>query len=244
MRGGGGEATLPASSKDLSQLVSPAPVAFTWTDSNGQKHRVTPSVSTTGGITLPETGEDLPNFYFIPAGNTLGSVENASRFSELSKANRHRRFVDVFVSEYGWIEDLDVEVHAGAPAIFATIKGTGRKIPLANVSAGINRMMAIMLTISSARRPVVLVDEIETGIFHTHLPAMWHTLLALLDEYDGQLFVSTHSQECLSALVAVAPDRTRDIVLLRTERGADTATVKPFSGKTLIAGLEYGEEVR
>lgn len=174
----------------------------------------------------------------------IGSTDNAFRFSELSKTGRHRQFIEVFVKEYDWLEDLSLEVHTGAPAIFATIKGSQRKLPLANVSAGINRMMSIMLAISSAERSIIIVDEIENGIFHSHLASIWRTLLSLLSEYKCQLFASTHSQECLEALVGAVSSDSPDIALLRTDRGENSATVTQFSGKTFMSGINYGEEVR
>jgi len=242
-RGGSADSTLLPGS-DLSQLVVSAPVRFTWIDADHGVHSVTPTVSAGGGLSLPETGEDLPNFHFVPAMSPVSSGENASRFSELSKANRHRKFVDVFIREYGWIKDLSVEVQTGSPVIFASVSGSEMKMPLVNVSAGINRLLTIMLAIASTKYPIVLVDEIENGIFHTHLSAMWRTLIALVDEFEGQLFVSTHSQECLRALGEVASKRSKDITLLRTERGNGVATVKRFAGKTLMAGIQYGQELR
>ena len=238
------EAKLPLAPGDLSQLVASAPVTFTWTDAEGQPHSVTPTISSAGGLTLPETGEDMQRFYYISAGTPIGSVESASRFSDLSKVNRHQQFVDLFTREYNWIENLDVEVLAGSPAIFATIKGSGRKMPLANVSAGMSRLMAIMLSISAQRRTVVLVDEIENGIFHTHLTPMWRAILLLLEEYESQLFVSTHSQECIKALGKAVANKTQLVTLLRTEKDLEGSRIASFPGKTFMAGVKYGEEVR
>jgi energy-coupling factor transporter ATP-binding protein EcfA2 len=241
---GGGESKLPFAASDLSQLVTTAPVTFNWTDSSGRSHVVQPSVAANGAITLPETGEDLPNFFFVPAAGLVGSMENATRFSELSKSNRQGKFIERFIGEFKWIKDLSIEVNTGSPAIFITREPNERKIPLANASMGINRMLSIMLSIASSPRSVVLVDEIENGIFHSHLSSMWKTIFALLDEYESQLFVSTHSYECLKALTIAAPERFDDMVLLRTLRSNDDFRMKRFSGKTFLAGVDYGEEVR
>lgn len=220
------------------------PITFTWTDSRGIPHRAIPTVSTSG-ITLPGTGEGLPDFFMIPSATTIGSVENATRFSELSKAYKSRRFIKTFSREYDWIKDIDVEVHAGLPMLFVTLRSQSRKIPITNVSGAINRMIGVMLTIVERDRSVVLLDEIENGIYYTHLEAMWRIILSLLRESGTQMFVTTHSKECLEALVSAAGNNVGDISLWRTDRSdKDDFSIFQFSGEDLRAGIEYGQEVR
>jgi ABC-type lipoprotein export system ATPase subunit len=241
---GVGEVMLPfPGSAGASEPVSSAPVVFTWTDAKGGKHPVVPRFAATG-VTLPDTGEDMPDFYFFPATQIVGSVENASRFSELSKANQHRRFVKTFTKEYPWIKDLNVEVHAGSPTLFATLLDSKRKIPVANVSTGINRVISFMLAVAVRPRSIVLIDEIENGVYYTHFEAAWITLLSLARQYETQLFISTHSRECLEALAVAAGNHTSDIAIWRTERAGEEYKVIRFDGETFKAGIEYGQEVR
>jgi len=242
-RGSGGTELPLESGQELLGQVAAAPVVFTWTDHNKNSHIVTPKISQSG-LNLPETGEDMPDFFFFSANQTVGSIENASRFSELSKANKQETFIRIFSNEYDWIENLNVEVHAGAPIIFASIRGSKRKLPLPNISSGINRITGIMLAIASRKKSVVLVDEIENGIYYRHLGELWRSIITSIREFDGQMFVSTHSKECLTALVEAAGNDTKDISLWRTEKDGSEATVKQFSGEDFKAGIEYGEEVR
>jgi hypothetical protein len=69
-------------------------------------------------------------------------------------------------------------------------------------------------------------------------------LIALINESDSQLFASTHSHECIEALMRASPKVVDDILLLRTERVGGHPHIETFSGETLFAGLQYGEEVR
>ena len=194
---GAGETTLALTGgSGMPEPVSSSPVIFIWKDAKGVSHTVTPKFSA-AGISLPDTGEDMPDFYYFAATVMVGSIENAGRFSELSKANRHKQFVQTFTKEYPWIRDLNVEVHAGSPAVFATLKGSNRKIPVANISTGINRALGFMLAIALRPRAIVLIDEIENGIHYAHLAAIWRSILSLAREYETQLFISTHSRECL-----------------------------------------------
>ena len=227
----------------MPEPVSSSPVIFIWKDAKGVSHTVTPKFSA-AGISLPDTGEDMPDFYYFAATVMVGSIENAGRFSELSKANRHKQFVQTFTKEYPWIRDLNVEVHAGSPAVFATLKGSNRKIPVANISTGINRALGFMLAIALRPRAIVLIDEIENGIHYAHLAAIWRSILSLAREYETQLFISTHSRECLEALLEASGGEVNDLEIWRTEREGTKHTIRRFRGKDFQAGIEGGEEIR
>lgn len=230
-------------SLDDSVQTKETPLNFTWKDSNGEFRTVTPSVSS-GGLSFPSTGEDMDNFFLFPANQTIGSAENAGRFSDLSQRGEHKKFVDLFRKEYSWISDINVEVYGGSPVLFATLKDGGRKLPLPNVSSGINRAVSFMLAIASSNSGVVIIDEIENGLHYSHLVGVWRVLLNFMKEYDCQVFVSTHSQECLWALSKAASREMNDISLFQLERGVDESSLRQFTGKDLELALEYHEEVR
>jgi hypothetical protein len=237
------EAEIPLGAPVPITLNETVPVTFKWTDHLGGQHASVPRIHD-GKLILPDTGEASSPFFHFPAAQMVGSGETAERFSGLSKANKHRKFVKIFTREYPWIKDLNVEVNAGAPALYATLKGNDRRVPVANVSGGINRMLGIMLAISTEKHSIVLVDEVENGIYFSHLPSVWRSILALLREYDSQMFVTTHSMECLEALVTASGDTTSDIALWRTDRQDSEIKVSRLRGDVLRAAVEYGEEIR
>lgn len=242
-REGGTSAFLPLADSIAPQLAA-TPVTFKWTAADKREFAVSPTIAATG-ISLPATGEDMPDFFNFAAGPTPGSGENAGRFSEISQAGRKGEFMEVFRSEYPWIRDLNIEVYAGAPVIFATVEGSGRALPLPMISGGINRVVGVLLAIASRPRSVVTIDEIETGIYYTHHAAIWRALIRFTRSYDSQLFITTHSKECLEALAEAAGEDAGDVSLWRVERELDgQPTVRQFSGEELVAGIEYGQEVR
>jgi predicted ATPase len=197
-----------------------------------------------GRIKFDDTGEDLPDFFYFAANHMPAAGENAGRFSDLSMAGRAIEFTKIFTNEYSWIEELTIEVVAGVPVIFATVRGQKEKFPLPNVSGGINRIIGIMLSIASREKSVVLVDEMENGIYYKHYEALWRALLSLARNYQTQLFVTTHSDEWLKALVRAAGIEWGDIALWRIERDAGQSVVRQFGGETFKAGVEAGGEVR
>lgn len=218
-------------------------ICTVWRDSKGTKHTYYSKI-TKSGLEYNPSDEDLPDFFLFPANQTIPSTENAGRFSELSRAGRVREFVNIVTSEYKWIEDLSIEVVAGSPLIFATVKGQKEKRPLADVSGGINRIVAIMLGIASRPTSVVLVDEIENGLYFKHQSALWRGLLTLARNYDSQLFLTTHSEEWIKALAKAAKNDFEDIALWNIKSSKKGIVVRQFSGETFKAGIEYGQEVR
>jgi AAA15 family ATPase/GTPase len=230
-------------SNNVDDREAVAAVRFIWTDSAGGEHSVAPTISAKG-LQFPDTGEDLSDFFYFSANQTYSAIENAERFSDLRRAKRQQKFVELFKSEYKWIEDLDIELIAGSAAIYASVFGLKDKIAVANISGGINRVMTFLLAIASRQRSVVLVDEMEDGLYYTHHESYWRAMLAFAREYESQLFITTHSKEWLEALLRAAGNDVRDIALLRLERNGKGPELLKFDGADLKAGIEYGAEVR
>ena len=146
MRGPPSRVSIPISEDaDQSEGESmTASIRFIWQDSTGKERTVFVPKLTHGRYDFEGTEEDLDDFFYFAATQTAGSVENAGRFSELSRAQRVGKFVRTFTTEYDWIEDLSIEVAAGASAVYATLKGQKDKVPLPDVSGGINRMIRVI----------------------------------------------------------------------------------------------------
>jgi hypothetical protein len=94
--------------------------------------------------------------------------ENAARLSEIRRNRREREFVKIFTRELPWFEDLTIEVSGGFPMIFVKFKDEEAILPLNVVSTGINRILGIMLAISSRSSSVIIVDEMENGLYYNH----------------------------------------------------------------------------
>jgi len=219
--------------------------SFVWKNASGNEFDGSPTF-TGAALSFPQEHEHLPDFFYFSSTQIGGAIENAGRFSELSKARRHKQFVDLFIKEYPWIEDLSIEVMAGQPVIHATLKDMQEKVPLNSISSGINRIMSIMLAMASHPRSVVLVDEIENGLYYKHQESFWRWLITFSASSESQLFITTHSQEWLLALVkAATPEVMENIAFWRLERDEKgRPELFEFDGESLKSGIEYGAEVR
>ncbi len=77
--------------------------------------------------------------------------------------------------------------------------GLSQMLPLSQVGQGINRIIAMFSELVGQRPRVCLIDEVENGIHHSMLEEIWTGLAVAAEELDIQLFITTHSHECIEA---------------------------------------------
>jgi len=77
--------------------------------------------------------------------------------------------------------------------------GLRELVPLHVMGEGMTRIARLILAISSAPDGIVLVDEIENGLHHSVLAKVWQSVSTAAEEFNTQVFASTHSFECLEA---------------------------------------------
>ena len=221
------------------------PLTFETTDSRGVTTKSQTVVQPNGGITFTG-GAANPLVYFYPASSLANAAQVASQFSSLSKKNQGSEISDLIRTIFPQIGELSVEVSGNMPELHSAVSGMPEKMPLGLVSNGINKLVAILLAITSHAKGIVLIDEIENGIYYQKMPKMWQAIFQFCQRYQVQLFASTHSLECLKALIPVMSENEKDFRLLRVEDGLNGSghVIRMFKGKNFEAALETGVEVR
>jgi AAA15 family ATPase/GTPase len=72
-------------------------------------------------------------------------------------------------------------------------------ILLSSLGEGINRYIAILCAIWASKDGVLLIDEIENGIHYTNYKKLWEIIFEASIEANCQIFITTHSKECITA---------------------------------------------
>jgi AAA15 family ATPase/GTPase len=72
-------------------------------------------------------------------------------------------------------------------------------ILLSSLGEGINRYIAILCAIWANKDGVLLIDEIENGIHYTNYKKLWAIILQASVDANCQIFITTHSKECIAA---------------------------------------------
>jgi AAA15 family ATPase/GTPase len=211
---------------------------------SGEKSVLLATISPQGSLHL-EPGPELKKSAGFFGQVMFGAPhENATWFSDLSIAKRSQEILQVLQKHFPYIQNLSTEIILGANAVYADVPYLSKKINVVLISGGMNRLLSFVLAVVTLAKGVVLIDEIENGIFHDQLGRVWDTLVSLALQHDTQLFVSTHSYECLRAAVPVIKKNSSDFCFLRTEKKNAQSDIAIFSGSEFGAALEKGGEVR
>ncbi|MBP9095809.1 MAG: AAA family ATPase [Ignavibacteria bacterium] len=79
--------------------------------------------------------------------------------------------------------------------------------PLPNYGEGTVIVVRILLEIASCKNKFLMVDEIDSGIHYSKFKNYWKTILKAAQRNNTQLFMTTHSLECLKYLKEVLEER-------------------------------------
>lgn len=119
--------------------------------------------------------------------------------------------------------------------------------PLSIMGDGIKKIIAVIASIASVKNGILLIDEIENGLHHSSLKYLWQAILTACEFYKVQLITTTHSYECISALVESAHkinDYKEEISLYRIEKKNQEHKINYFDLNMLTTGLENNFELR
>lgn len=229
----------------LSVPTTIIPLAFDRSDFQGQKNVLWANINPQGQLALdPGRPMGISSGFFSNAYFGVPQ-ENATWLSKLSVEKRSGEVIDAIQRHFPFIRDVTSETTIqGLGTVYADMPHLQKKIPLSLVSGGISRLFTLMLAIVTFRGGVVLIDEVENGIFHDQYPLIWKTLSDLAEHHNTQLFISTHSGECLEAALPTMEEKKSNFALLRVRRENGQSAVEVFSGDQLASALAKNGEVR
>lgn len=227
-------------------ISSIVPLAFQRIDFSGTQSTIYASVNQQGGLNFDPGSElGIVSELFPSLPWNLNPQLPAQWFSQLSLHKREKEIVNAVRDEFEpALENLVVLSLGAFPAIYASVRYLKEKVPIALVSAGIGRFITMMSAVLIRDKGVVLIDEVENGLFYKILPSVWKYLLKLATSNDTQVIVSTHSLECVRALLPAMKGNEEEFTLLRVERANGSSNITLVPGKSLEAAIDQGVEVR
>jgi hypothetical protein len=179
------------------------------------------------------------------ASSFLASAkETAERLSLLSIRGEKQKIIDTLKSIYSDIVDLSSEGISGQQMVWAGLKGIPNKIPLAVVSSGINKLAGMILWAALNRGGVLLVDEIDNGFYFADYEMVFQTIVKFCDDYNVQLFASTHNKEFLRAIAKLMGQRDHDLAMLRTKFRDGNCLISQIKGVSSIEAINQDIEIR
>ena len=220
-----------------------------WLDDREHESGVLTQVEGEGAVITPDVTppRDHAGAIIHLAGSSAEvGGETISRFSELVAQGRKEELKRNLCLVLPLLAEVEVVTNRnGQPYILATTTA-GERLPLPALGGGMTRLFSIFVVFHEVRHGLVIVDEIENGLHHQILPELWRRTRLMVDEFDVQLFATTHSGECVAAACDAFADRADDIVihvLHHAEEGRQVH-VATFAGETLQAARDLNLDVR
>jgi AAA15 family ATPase/GTPase len=174
--------------------------------------------------------------------NAQLSMTELDRKIELLLVNKQ---LDSLIAALKEIDSRISDLRMGVNGMIYADVGYDKLIPINIMGDGIRRILSIIANIFNCKDGILLIDEIENGLHYSSLEILWRAILKTAELYNAQLFITTHSQECIAALSSVYSENQDDnIRLYRIEKGKDSHKAFKYSAKMIAAGMESNYEVR
>ena len=133
---------------------------------------------------------------------------------------------------------------AGRRAV-AKIKGQPRPVPLRSLGDGAMRMFGVALALANSQDGFLLIDEAENGVHHSVQRSYWRMVLQAAQEYNVQVFATTHSWDCVRGFAqALADAETVKGAYFRMDRRGDCLRAVEYSDDGFKVAAKQGIEVR
>jgi predicted ATPase len=217
------------------------PISLTWTDELGHAHATRATLSKSQ-LQFQGTNERIPNCFFYAAQAPVAASESAAHYSALKKQRSAKKFRDIFLSVFDQITDIDTGDSGGSSILLADVPWAKELLPLPLLSGGTTRAAAIMLAMTHREDGLVMVDEVENGIFYARMRNFSRALIQLSRFYRTQLVLTTHSEEWIERFIDAAGEETKDIAFWRLERTKENMpTIRKFNFADFRSGMAAGE---
>ena len=161
----------------------------------------------------------LPTFSakFISSGPG-NCQEDAKRLGQIRMRKQEKFVVEALKQIEPNLQSIEDSTVGGNPMILGDV-GMKELVPLNVFGEGMTRVARLILAIGTTEGGVVLVDEIENGLHHSVLPSAWEAIGRAANNFNTQVFATTHSLECLVAAHSALPKS--DLLLHRLETVKD-----------------------
>jgi len=228
--------------------ISILPLAFERSTFAGAESTLYATVLPQGQLNFDQGSElGIVAEFFPSAALSVNPMLPVQLFSQASLQMHEKEVFDAVRTEFEpSLESLVVlsPTGLGQVGIYVGLPYLREKLAIGNLSSGISRFIAMLSAVLIRANGIVLIDEVENGLSYKVFPSLWKYLLRFATANNTQVFASTHSLECVQALLPAMEGHEEDFALLRAERVNGSSSVARVEGKFLEAAIDQGVEVR
>jgi AAA15 family ATPase/GTPase len=120
----------------------------------------------------------------------------------------------------------------------------GEIVPFKSMGDGINRILYIVLSMVNAQDGYLLIDEFENGLHYSVQKKIWKIIFSLAERLNVQVFVTTHSSDCIEAFGSQWDGDKDKATMHRIDYKNKKHSVMPYDLSDLDDALSTNTEVR
>ncbi len=140
--------------------------------------------------------EELIQMQLIPFGKGFDRDLATSYYENIHK-DRNKRiiFLGAMKTFIPKIEEIQVDTNNGNIDIYE--ENDNDSSALHQYGEGANKLFRILVQITLQKDKKLFIDEIDAGIHYSHFVEFWKVILKVAQDYNVQIFATTHNIECL-----------------------------------------------
>jgi AAA domain, putative AbiEii toxin, Type IV TA system/AAA domain len=169
--------------------------------------------------------------------------DKVSLYGKIVHGKKKKKLISLLKEIESKLESIDAIAPDGEHRVYIELEGQGvYSLPM--IGQGFSRLFDIYSKLLVSNSKLALIDELENGIHYSALPTVWKGIANIARELDIQLFITTHSYECIQAAAKIfenTPSEFQLIRLVRTENNVDAVCLH---GENLKFALENDWELR
>ena len=143
-------------------------------------------------VTADSIYKEIRTYYMPPIVPYKDMLE---AYSIILKNKEEQRIINMLQQIEPTIKDMVVvENH-----IMVDV-GLSKRIPIEVMGDGIKKIFSIILNIYQSQDGLLLLDEVDNGLYYSSMPVMWQAILYAAHEYNTQVCVTTHNIDSLLSL--------------------------------------------
>ena len=225
-----------------------------FTDSRRARSSVTDrAADVTLDLVHPQSPEDftsggfLGEAVYLPSTTPMRRQRLPALVTQLRRSGHFGSLLETMRQFAPELVDIAPAVDRGqvsVDVVMAMEDGRQIAVPTGAVGQGLQRLWDILVSLSAVTSGVVLIDELESGVYYANIPKLWATVRREIEQGDAQVFATTHSQECIAAAVEAFADRPDAFRLHRLERQGEEIIAVTYGLDVALAALHAGTELR
>lgn len=179
--------------------------------------------------------------------NTMGVTELAALWDKITLTPKEEKVIESLRILDPAVERISfTSSRTSNSGILLKLRQEEGPVPLGSMGDGMRRILAISASLVSVDNGTLLVDEIDTGLYHKVIADMWRLVIETAEKQDAQVFATTHSWDCVKAFRSALVDSSNPEAgcLVRLERSGDRVKAVRYSVDDLDIAVEEGIEVR